>query len=275
MTFQPAKDIDEVIQRLDEIIQWCSDTRNPLGIFPALYVVVTEKVKEGIAQGNVFEDGPRMAKLDVIFANRYLEAFHQLRNGQKPSLCWQASFDAAAKFHSYLIIQELLLGMNAHINLDLGVAAATTCPGKSIQGLKQDFMSINVILNALVDDIKDDLERLSPRFAWVVRHMVGEDAILEFSIKVARNHAWKFAKDLAGTPQPQWAAPISKKDEGTTKLANVIASPGIWGGLIVWWVKRAESKDIPHILKELRDTARAKVKFPSEVASRYHIPMED
>jgi hypothetical protein len=275
MQFQPAKNIDEVIARLDEIIQWCSDNRNPLGIFPALYVVVTEKVKEGIARGDVFQDGPRMEKLDVIFANRYLEALHQYRNGEKPTQTWSESFVACAQFPSYLIIQELLLGMNAHINLDLGVAAATTCPGPSIHGLKQDFMNINVILNALVDDIKDDLERLSPRFGWVIRHMVGEDAIMEFSIKIARNGAWKFSKELASTPAGNWPSAIQKRDVSTVRIAKILRDPSFVGKAIVWWVKRAESKDIPHILKELRDTATAKIKFPNQVAAKYHEAMAD
>lgn len=269
MEYTPAQNIDEVITQLNEVIQWSIDNNSPFGIFPALYVVVTEKVKEGIARGDVFQDGPRMEKLDVIFANRYLEAYHQHRKGLKPTLSWQQCFEACEQFPSHLILQELLVGMNAHINLDLGIAAATTSPGAEIAGLHHDFKAINVILNALVDDIKDDLIHLSPRFGLILRYVVGEDAILEFSIKIARNEAWRFAKKLAKAEPMHWKFAIEEKDLETAKLGKLVRSPGWIANLVIWWVKRKESKDIPHIINDLRMNARAKVKFPNEVDAKY------
>lgn len=269
MEYTPAQNIDEVIAQLNAVIDHCIETKSPYGIFPALYVVVTEKVKEGIARGDVFQDGPRMEKLDVLFANRFLEAYHMHRKGLKPSLSWQQCFDACDKFPSHLILQELLVGMNAHINLDLGIAAATTLPGDMIKHLQKDFMSINIILNALVDDIKDDLIHLSPRFGWILRHLMGEDAILEFSIKIARNEAWRFSKKLAGTVTDQWKFAIELKDLKTAKLGKLVRSPGFIANLIIWWVKRSENKDIPHIINDLRANAAAKVKFPNQVDAKY------
>ena len=269
MEYTPAKNIDEVITQLNEVIQWSIDNNSPYGIFPALYVVVTEKVKEGIARGDVFQDGPRMEKLDVIFANRYLAAYHEHRQGLKPTLSWQQCFEACDQFPTHLILQELLVGMNAHINLDLGIAAATTSPGEAIKHLHKDFNSINVILNALVDDIKDDLIHLSPRFGWILRYVVGEDAILEFSIKIARDEAWRFAKKLAKAKPEEWKFDIEEKDFKTAKLGKLVRSPGWIANLIIWWVKRKESKDIPHIINDLRLNARAKVKFPNQVDAKY------
>ena len=77
-----ARDIDEVIAQLDDIIARSIRDGSRLGYFAALYRKVTAKVKEGIAQGR-FEDGPRMERLDVTFANRYLEAMDQFRRGKQ------------------------------------------------------------------------------------------------------------------------------------------------------------------------------------------------
>lgn len=269
MEYTPAKNIDEVIAQLNAVIDWCIENKSPYGIFPALYVVVTEKVKEGIARGDVFQDGLRMESLDVTFANRYLAAYHQHRQGLLPTASWQQCFEACDQFPTHLILQELLVGMNAHINLDLGIAAATTCPGDQITGLHKDFNSINVILNALVDDIKNDLIHLSPRFGHILRWVVGEDAILEFSIKIARNEAWKFARLLAGSAAEKWKFEIEEKDFKTAKLGKLVRSPGWIANLIIWWVKRAENKDIPHIINDLRANAKAKIKFPNEVNKKY------
>lgn len=97
-----------------------------LGYFAALYRRVTMAVKQGVAD-NIFQDGARMERLDVIFANRYLDALQEFRNGQPTTMSWRAAFQAAAHWYP-LVLQQLLVGMNAHINLDLGVAAACCAP---------------------------------------------------------------------------------------------------------------------------------------------------
>ncbi|HTI94128.1 MAG TPA: DUF5995 family protein, partial [Puia sp.] len=66
-----ATTIDEVLSQLSGIIAESRQAGDRCGFFAALYYKVTAKVKEGIEKGQ-FEDGARMEKLDVLFANRYL-----------------------------------------------------------------------------------------------------------------------------------------------------------------------------------------------------------
>lgn len=122
--FTPATTINEVITALNHIITTSRQTRSRLGYFAILYLKVTEAVQTGIAN-NQFQDGPRMERLDVTFANRYLHAYYQWQNRQQPTRSWQLAFEAAEK-RTVLILEHLLLGMSAHINLDLGIAAAQT-----------------------------------------------------------------------------------------------------------------------------------------------------
>jgi hypothetical protein len=114
-----AKNIDQVIQQLDDIIDWSIKSNSRLGYFAALYRKVTLKVKAGISDG-LFEDGARMERLDVIFANRYLEAFEQNQKKVSPTRSWQLAFEASNQWWP-MVLQHLLLAMNAHINLDLGI----------------------------------------------------------------------------------------------------------------------------------------------------------
>jgi hypothetical protein len=37
-------------------------------------------------------------------------------------------------------------------------------------------------------------------------------------------------------------------------LANAIRRPGIIGSLLVWWVRLKETKDVPFIINELRNS---------------------
>ena len=79
-----AETIDEVLQRLDEIIDQAIDQKSRLGYFPALYRKVTRRIKEGI-QNDEFESSERMERLDIIFANRYLDAFDRTESSRTES----------------------------------------------------------------------------------------------------------------------------------------------------------------------------------------------
>ena len=64
LTRNPAKNIDEVIAQLTDIIDISRQEPGRLGYFAALYRKVTINVKQGILNGR-FEDGARMERLDV------------------------------------------------------------------------------------------------------------------------------------------------------------------------------------------------------------------
>ena len=223
-TFLPAQSIDEVIARLDAIIQRAVLERDRLGFFAVLYRTVTAAVEQGIAAGR-FDDGPRMERLDVVFANRYLEAFDAHRRGAPPSRSWAVAF-AAGSSRRVVILQHLLLGMNAHINLDLGIAAAEVCPGDAISGLERDFNEINRVLATLEADVERDVCTLSP---WIDRldHIdprVGR-VVANFSIEKARACSWAFAQRLAPLSGPARDAAIAGVDAEIALLGRLIERP--------------------------------------------------
>src|SRR5262245_55821690 len=117
MDIKQAQTIDQVIAALDDIVSDSLARGSRAGYFAALYRKVTVRVKQEIANG-FFENGPRMERLDVIFANRYLDAYSRWRRGEKPTDVWKLALDATEMWRP-LVLQHLLLGMNAHINLDL------------------------------------------------------------------------------------------------------------------------------------------------------------
>src|SRR5258708_22920595 len=88
--------IDEVIVELDQIVLRARNQRDRLGFFAALYRNVTIRVKAGITAG-LFENGPRMEKLDVTFANGFLAALGPFRNGRPFRKCWLDSVPIAAR----------------------------------------------------------------------------------------------------------------------------------------------------------------------------------
>ncbi len=109
---------------------------------------MTIAVMEGL-QNNLFEDGKRMEQLDIIFASRYLQAWDCYCRQQHCSNAWYTTFEAR-KILKLVILQHLMAGVNAHINLELGIAAATIAPGEKIFALKNDFNAINNVIALLL-----------------------------------------------------------------------------------------------------------------------------
>ena len=191
--------IDMVVARLDAIVEQAMRETSRLGYFAALYNRVTKAVRAGIRAGR-FDDNPRMERLDVVFANRYLDAYDTYRRGDAPTASWQVTFDAAAN-PRLSVLRHLVLGMNAHINLDLGIACATVAPGGQIDGLQADFNRINDVLGSLLPTVEAQLGEIAPRLGALadVAHSMDrlDERLGNFSMEKARDGAWRFARRLA------------------------------------------------------------------------------
>ncbi|HEU4727059.1 MAG TPA: DUF5995 family protein, partial [Kofleriaceae bacterium] len=245
-----AHDIDGVVAELDRIIATATAEGSRIGLFAALYRQVTLRVRQGIARG-LFEDGPRMAMLDTVFANRYLEALAAWQTGGSLSKSWWCAFEASRRT-DLILLQHLLLGINAHINLDLGVAAATICPGATLAPLHTDFDRINQILASLTDEVKHVVARFSPMLHLLEEIPADvEDAMINFSMTIARDDAWQHAALLAAQAPPQQGPTIALIDAKTAFLGRLIADPAKILTTVLDAVHLGESRDIPAVITAL------------------------
>jgi hypothetical protein len=249
-----AATIEEVIDIMDEILEDCRVRESRLGFFASLYRMVTIVVKERCDEGNFFEDNDRMRHLDVVFANRYFDAVDAYYNKGNPTKAWGISFEMAEQ-RQLLILQHLLLGMNAHIALDLGVAAAEVSNGELTPSLERDFNRLNNLLSGLIDSVQDEVAIVSPLIKYLDKlafrfdeHFVG------FSINHARDRAWKFAQELAPLSPEDRLAAIVKRDALVEGFARrVLASTKFPFGAFIWFVNRRESKNTLQIIKTLSE----------------------
>ena len=246
-----TQSIDEVIDRLTVIVNSSRDARSRLGYFAALYRKVTMQVREGILNGH-FEDARRMERFDVIFANRYLEAHATFQRGGSPSRVWAFAFENAGAWWP-IVLQHLLLGMNAHINLDLGIAAAQTMKGGSLEDLQGDFNRINGILASLVDDVQNELARVWTMLR-VFNRLLGsvEDGLIEFSMTKAREEAWRSAGMFWSIPEADWPSAIDAQDNKMMRLARLVRSPGILAGMATRIVRAGEVQDVRRVIDILK-----------------------
>ncbi|MGH7468949.1 MAG: DUF5995 family protein [Longimicrobiales bacterium] len=242
--------IDDVIHELTRIVERAKADRSRLGYFAALYRNVTIRVRDGVAAGR-FEDGARIQRLDVLFAARYLDALRTYRAGHQPTRSWAVAFRMAQSW-PLLIIQHLLLGIHAHINLDLAIAAVETSPGAELSGLKRDFDSINDVLGEMLDDVQNRIARVSP-WAGVLDRLGArtDEEIFTFGLGKSRALSWQAALSLNQVQGPLRMAQVDLHDRAVATLATPIYNPGLFVRTALMGVRAREIGDIGAIIDAL------------------------
>ena len=147
----------------------------------------------------------------------------------------------------------MLLGMNAHINLDLAIAAVQTSPGGELPGLKRDFQEITVLLGEMIDSVQERVDRVSP-WSRILDHVGGrtDEVVCAFAIKEARNLAWGAAEKLAAAAPDQLVQEIAEHDRSVAALGHAIRSPGWPLGAALHLIRVRESQPVPVIIRALQ-----------------------
>lgn len=195
------------------------DADDASGYFAAMYARVTDRVQAAITEGR-FGDGERMARFARTFADWYLGP----RDGTRPRpACWKAADDVAGD-HRLLIVQHLLLGINAHVNHDLPQVVVELAGGEAaLDGLRPDFEAINDILAETQPDILRDLGRVS---GWTqMAASRGGGHVFNFSLARARRQAWQSAQRLHRLGDVARDRDVAELDRLVSVLAHLITRP--------------------------------------------------
>src|SRR5713226_4762321 len=223
---QTLNPIDGVVSELKRLIAWALTQPSRVGYFASLYLRVTNTIRSKIGTG-YFDDDARMELLDAAFASRYLSAVQQFRTQDRAlSKAWAVALNATNQ-ENLIIVQHLLLSMNPHINIDLAIAAAKTCPGNAIGSLQGDFNRINAILASVVPAVISEIDALSP-YLHLLADLAqdGETSIIDFNLVGARDASWAMAQRLACLSSPEQENVIAGENVPIAVLSQAILSPG-------------------------------------------------
>ncbi|MGI9052119.1 MAG: DUF5995 family protein [Ilumatobacteraceae bacterium] len=245
---------DFTIDALEKIVERCAADGDRNGYFAAMYLAVTNTVRQRSREGH-FEDAPNMQRFVIGFAGRCLDAMTAWRAGDPCAEAWLAAFRAAQQWRP-IILQHLLLGMNAHINLDLGVTAAEVADGRSIEAVRRDFDAVNDVLGELVDGCQQALGAVSPWLDLVDRiGGSGDETIIRFSLVAARRQAWSVAERLAPLSEPERGRQIAAVDANAARVARFVEHPGVHASALLFAVRireRAEPAEVMRLLAGVR-----------------------
>lgn len=245
----PVPSIEEILAEMDVEVSRCRTHDDRRGYFALVYRAVTERLRAGI-RDEEFVDNGLMEQLDVVFATRWLDACRGWWGGSSVTEPWDVAFEAS-KNSRLLVIQHLLLGINAHINLDLGIAAAETVdlhPELTIDDLRDDFDAINDVLGDLVDRMQAAVATVSPWMGWVdwVSHRLDE-GVAGFAIEIAREEAWALAVELAALPPDERGPVVEERAAAVADLGRHIARPPLPILVVARIARLRESHDLDRV----------------------------
>ncbi|WP_414837245.1 DUF5995 family protein [Candidatus Nanosalina sp. VS9-1] len=142
--------VDDVVEKMDQFEKFL-DERGLESFRPFLraYRKITLKVIQA-SEKDVFDNPGKLEELDIRFAEPYFEAMEKYFLEGEKKQPWKEYLNYVERDDSRPVL-ELLLGINAHINADLGQAMKETDYSE-----RQDFEEINrILLEALIPVMAD------------------------------------------------------------------------------------------------------------------------
>jgi hypothetical protein len=215
------------------------------GYFPALYSRVTGRIGASIKAGT-FDDGPLLDRFATQFASHYLAAAHDHPHGPR---CWQACWNVAGD-QRLLIVQHLLLGINAHVNYDLPRAVVEIADERGdLLSIRHDFDTVNDVLADTYVDVIKDLDRVSRWVNGAAR--LGGGRAFNFSLTLARTRAWQAASAMYPLPADGRRAYCEELDRLVSVLAYLITKPSPIVRPLLSLARRLEEHDAAKVVTTL------------------------
>jgi len=239
-----VKPIENAIAELDAVIEWARSEGSPVGYFATLYRLVTRTIHDTVARGDYFDDDARMVTFDVRFAGRYLAAYKAWRDGEPTTEAWAIALEAT-KDTDVTLMQHLMLGINAHMNLDLPVVAASLAAHGSLASLHADFLRINEILGSLVPPFEEAVGKVSPRLAKIESFAPKlEGKLFDFGLIIGRDVAWHDAESVVEAGQNGHDARVESLDASVARLGAEFRHLPEPLAPINRWIGEEESRDV-------------------------------
>jgi len=195
----PYRTLDEVVDGFEQLERDLRQRRDRRSIFLTLYRVVSTEMRQQVAAG-AFEDAAWVHRYAVGFANLYRQAFEDYEAGRRQQVprAWQLAFEAGTTGRT-LVLQDVFLGVNAHVNHDLAYALFGVSIDPDRAARYRDHAAVNRVLGSVTDRATTQLASLYAPGLTDLDECAGElDEMLSlFSLEVARESAWESALGLA------------------------------------------------------------------------------
>jgi hypothetical protein len=175
--------------------------------FLRCYALMTGNTLRAIDQSQ-FHDPRWVAQLLHLFADYYFLALaaYEQDDARTPAV-WRMAHDAAVQQQTQ-ILQDLLLGINAHINYDLVLTLVdmlepewTILSPEQRRQRYEDHCHVNTIIAATVDSVQDQVVTPDSRWLGLVDWALGplDEHMAARLIRLWREDVWQQAMQMLAT----------------------------------------------------------------------------
>ncbi len=229
-TEAPYQSFDDMLAGLMTLERLFLGSQDRRGVFAAAYVLITRELRRRVGRGQ-FQDNPWVARYGIAFGNLYRVALHDFEAGPRDRVpsAWRLALEAAAA-GSELVVQDLFLALNAHVNGDLPLAltSASIDPGR--QSRYADHTAVNDALESVTDAVQARLARLYAPALGLFDAGLGplDEAVTAFSFVAARENAWDRAVAIANAQSDAERARVAARIvEHAGVVARLIIAPTV------------------------------------------------
>jgi hypothetical protein len=199
--FESVVDVEDRLSRLEHQLREESDRR---AIFLMIYTRMTREVRRGIERGR-FANPDWMRRYVLTFADYYRRAFLAFETGAMGAVPdpWRIAFGTAISGEG-LVLQDALLGINAHINYDLALTLDDVGIDPNRDEKYTDHRTIDQILARLVDTQQEVLAEYYASGIDEIDAISGQmdERLSMFSIEEGREQAWRIAVVMTDADVP-------------------------------------------------------------------------
>ncbi|HSR66457.1 MAG TPA: DUF5995 family protein [Acidobacteriota bacterium] len=234
----------QILGKLDQVVQEALRKNDRIGYFAAFNHRLVREVEIAIERG-YFVDAERTAALLKALSCRYLDALGSYRQENGLARCWRSAFQAT-RSKRFIILQHLLLALNAHVNLDLGIAVNRVAPTPArLKEIEEDYRRLRRILQEMVAQVQRRIVVISPWIGLLDR--LGQrrkERFILFSTRAAGRAAWKVAKDLSTLNSQQQRELLRSLDGVVLASQRRLEGRKLHVRCALWLIRRKESRDV-------------------------------
>ena len=225
-----------LIQQMQIQVQAWKADGDDRAIFLECYMMMTENMLTTVAEGG-FEDGPWVADLTHGFAAYYFNALKHYEDHDSPPV-WTFAFDVADSKQAH-VLQNLLLGVNAHICYDLIFALVDcvqdewdTLNDDEREARRRDFYYVNDVIGATLDAVQDQVVEANNRLMQIVDDVFGrlDEWMIHSLICRWRDQVWQQAMAyLLASPEERPALKQTYTQQAEQRARSIQGQRGLVG----------------------------------------------
>lgn len=240
---QRPRDVDEAIPCLQRALEYFHARDDYRAIFLRSYYIITLELHAAIHQlgawrEQIFFDPAWVSRLVGRFSSLYFQSLATAEHGgPKAAKAWRLAY-RMAKGRSSTVLQDLLLGLNAHVNYDLayGIALNLKEHGDHLNHLllprrKFDHDQVHNLLVLCTPRIQEVLARDYGGGLLFLSRLFGrwDERLVAQGLKHCRERVWWVAVSFLCATDEQETGLVHKKLDGESyELAKLLIRTSLW-----------------------------------------------